>query len=129
MGKGIVSGNGADPLDEWKTRLTWFGSEVLTRDLRMLLSGQRVHSADGELEISSRTLADGSGAIVLTIRRATAPYVADIVVVPLLDDANAKDRDARSPIPAPDQWLAVVQDGVDWELFNCRVATLKSRKN
>ena len=129
MGKGIVTSNGAPPLAEWKARLAWFGSDVLTQDLRMLLSGQRVHSVDGELEISSLLLTDGSGATMLTIRRPAAPYVADIVVVPIPDNANVKDRDVRSPIPAPDQWQTVVPDGVYWELFNCRVATLKARKN
>jgi hypothetical protein len=129
VGTGIVTGNGADPLIEWKARLAWLGSETLSNDVRRLLSGQLVLSVDGELEISSLPLADGSGATMLTVRRFNAPYVAEIVVLPIPNEVIVNDRDGRNPIPAPDQWRVIIPDGVQWELFNCRVATLKSRAN
>lgn len=129
MGKGIVTSNGAHPLDEWRARLAWFGSEVLSDDLRALLSGTPVTSADGELEISSLALPDGSTAVRLTLRRPTAPFVADLVVIPSKSTSNVQDRDPRSPIPAPDRWKTDAPDGVVWELFNCEVATLRPRAN
>jgi hypothetical protein len=129
VGKGIVTGNGADPLLEWKTRLNWFGSAALSADLRALLSGAEVLSLDGQLEISSLDFADGSGAMTLTIRRPEAPYVADLVVIPLPGGDGPKNRDPRSPTPAPDQWRSQALDGVEWELFNCKLVRLKSREN
>jgi hypothetical protein len=129
MGSGIVTSNGAHPLDEWRARLAWFGSEALSADLRSFLSGQPVRSADGELEISSLALPDGSGAVRITLRRSASPYVADLVVIPIKSTSDSQDRDPRSPIPAPDRWKTDSGDGVVWELFNCEVVTLKPREN
>lgn len=41
MACGIIAGDGADPLERWRSRLTWLGSEDLTGNVRALLRGEQ----------------------------------------------------------------------------------------
>lgn len=54
---GIIAGDGADPLERWRSRLTWLGSEDVTGNVRALLRGEPVESVSGLLEISWQALA------------------------------------------------------------------------
>lgn len=132
MAGSIITSTGSDPLDEWKSRLTWFGSAVLSVQLRLLLSGERVESRDGVLEISSYNMT-GQAECVLTVRDPAGPYAAELVVR-AADAADIQELggtpDPRSSQPCPDRWRLVDDQGVvHWELFNCIVHTLRSRPN
>jgi hypothetical protein len=129
MGAGIVTANGANPLEEWLVRMGNLGSTELRDAVRALFAGEVVTTRDGVCEMSA--LATGGEKHRITIRIPTAPYVADVYL-------EARDGshlvgvvpDTRNSIPSPDNWMV---DGdnetVSWELFNCVIVSLQTRRN
>ncbi|MCA0438458.1 MAG: hypothetical protein M9891_16130 [Austwickia sp.] len=128
MGKGIGTSSGAEPLQAWQLRIGTFDSPQLSAVLRGLLGGDPVVSTDGAVEIS--VMPDGPlGRHRLSVRLPAAPFVADMVVT-ALPAIECHDPDERSSSPSPDQWMQRSARGpVTWELFNCRIHSLTSRRN
>lgn len=126
MGKGIRTTSGADPLQQWQTRIDNFDSSELSAALRLLLSGGQLTSQDGILEVSSIEITANRHKI--SVRIPDAPYVADVDVTARVPNS---DPDERSPIPSPDNWMSrpEADSDVTWELFNCLMHTLQSRYN
>lgn len=129
MGKGILTGSGADPLSQWQSRINNFGSTEVSDALRAILSGRPLVSRDGSLEISS--CPDGRpNRHRITIRVPNAPFVADVRITALTHQA-IPDPDLRTSIPSPEGWMTPepTSGDVTWELFNCLLHTLQSREN
>lgn len=133
MGRGIITRNGASPLVEWRTRLTWIGSDELSADVRRLLSGLPVVSEDGVLELSF--FDDENSALHrLIARRPSAPYSVDIYLRALqptdLVLVAQESRDNRDPMPSPTKWSKETSESQrEFELFNCVLHSLSTRKN
>lgn len=129
MGKGIFTDSGADPLDKWGARLNYLGNERLASEVRALIKGDRVESRDDELQIGWLPSADPNLGR-LTMRRDSAPYVADVELQAVPKDVVPGKADARHSSPCPFAWQDVKTDSVViWELFNCVVHGLRTRDN
>lgn len=129
MGTGITTRSGAAPLAVWRNRIDNFDSPELSAALRTLLGGEPLTSRDGVVEVSAAP--DGApGRHRLTVRIPAAPYVADLVGS-ALEPAQCPDPDDRYSSPSPDKWITQPARGavLVWELFNCRIHTLTSRRN
>lgn len=132
MGAGIITSNGQDPLVEYGLRMALFGSEQLSGDLRRIFTGSVITSQDGVLELTTEPVPASPPLSMhkLSIRRPNAPYVADIFLRPAEATDRIPNRDARSSKPSPDQWgPRVSSSDTTWELFNCVIHSLTSRRN
>lgn len=131
MGKGIITHNGASPLVEWRIRLKYIDSPELSANVQRLLQGLSVVSQDGVLELAFQ--AEQPPLYRLIARRPSAPYVVDIYLRALQAEDSSlvsiADRDTRDPEPTPAQWFQISQSRTEFELFNCVLHSLKTRKN
>ena len=128
MGKGIITSYGHDPLGEYAFRISTFNSQLLSDDVRQLLSGQVVNAADGVRELT--TAPAPSSLHRLSVRRPNEPYVVDIFLRPVEPRDNVSKLDGRSSTPSPDQWGPIPNAHIaQWELFNCVIHSVKSRDN
>lgn len=126
---GIITAEQRDPLVEWRARITFIGSDAVADAVKRLLVGEQVISRDGEVEISWRENLTSPRTITVTVRVPAAPFVADLVVRPLIGPELLKGEELRSAEPCPERWCSVGKDTQTWQLFNCVVYSLTTRGN
>lgn len=128
MGQGLRSPSGLPPIDHWRLRVNNLGSPGLNQACADLISGRPIVTRDGVLEFAVGSAAERDW-LTTTLREPDAPFVVDLVLAPITS-IGEPDLDARSPLPAPDQWIVELGPRRRRvELFNCRIRSLLPRSN
>ena len=128
MGLAIVDRNGVPAVEAFAMRIKLLLSPEVVEAVEKLLAGLPITSVDGVVEISCKpSLAPGRSRIY--VRSPGAPFVAEIEVRVLPASTHVDERDSRDPNPSPSQWMTENdQKVIRWELYNCEVSSLVSRK-
>lgn len=128
MGLGIVDPEGGSPCNKWRLRISYAEPKV-RHATQELLAGGTVLSRDDEVQISWTSDGDSRGLIRIRDAKPGTDYLLKVVVGALGQD---EIRRLSSPDPAgiarplPAAWMTVLGDTLQiWELFNCRVESVK----
>ena len=128
MGTGIVDQYDCPPVDKWGITVNLLNSKRFREVSLGLISGQSVCSADAEVQISFEQVSDTR--LNIRIREADSDVEAHVLdlVVEAVHPAHLDRPDKRGlASPVPNGWRLVRSDTTsDWELYNCRIHSLKS---
>lgn len=130
MGSGVVDPYGCPPENKWRTTILLLRSPRFRDVTRGLISGQSVRSDDAEVQISFKRVNDTR--LNIRIRESDSdiePIVLDLVLQ-AVDPAELADPDQRGlASPVPSGWMEPQSETTsDWELYNCRIHSLKPSK-
>jgi len=130
VGRGVVDPDGGSPASTWRPTFILLRSPRFLNVTRGLISGQSVRSDDAEVQISFKRVNDTR--LNIRIREADPdiePIVLDLVLQ-AVDPAELADPDQRGlASPVPDGWMKPQSAKTsDWELYNCRIHSLKPSK-
>ena len=128
MGTGVVDPYGCPPADKWGITVNLLNSKRFKEVSLGLISGQSVCSADAEVQISFKRVSEIR--LNIRIREADLDVEAHMLdlVVQAVDPADLDHPDHRGlASPVPNGWRLVRNDTTsDWELYNCRIYSLKA---
>jgi hypothetical protein len=128
VGTGVVDPYDRSPADKWNITVNLLNSKRFRDVVRDLISGRSVRSDDAEVQISFKRVSDTR--LNIRIREADSAVEAHVLdlVVEAVDPADLDQPDGRGlASPVPDRWMVVrTETTSDWELYNCRIHSLKA---
>jgi hypothetical protein len=126
----VVDRDGREPEDKWGLILDHLTSDRFEKVVRGLISGQLVRSDDAKVQISFKKVTDTR--LNIQIREADPDRQKAVLnlVVEAIDPTDLDHPDPRGlASPVPDRWMVIRSDTTqDWELYNCRIYSLKPSK-
>jgi hypothetical protein len=128
VGTCVVDPYGSPPEDKWGITISLLNSPRFQEVSLGLICGQRVCSADAEVQISFQQVSETR--LYIRIREADSDVEAHVLdlVVEAVDPVDLDHPDQRGlASPVPNGWMQVRSDTTsDWELYNCRIVSLKA---
>ncbi len=128
VGTCVVDPYGSPPEDIWGLTISLLKSPRFQAVSLGLICGQPVCSADAEVQISFQQVSETR--LNIRIREADSDLQTRVLdlVVEAIDPADLDHPDQRGlASPVPNGWMQVRSDTKsDWELYNCRIRSLKA---